>query len=466
MLSRLLRAQEGAPDSFSEYSAFLTRCFVCRVRCLLDSTSGFLTMQFQGKLRFLFGQKRKAPSGATLPPQLSLFCLVAPLILTPGAEMKTKGAFLRAKPRTDPTAALDTRARAATSQCESAVRGAPGALAGRRDGENSVPVFGIQMDAGRWARVPARAPCLCLRGGPNLVPGPEGVAGTGAASSSRTRMHKEAPRDDSRCPALGSGRFLDWTPPRLTLTPGRAAPFSCLPYAGVPNTTHTCGTPTLLSPPTSQPLGQPPGTSMGRVSKTERDGVPGQGQSQPGYTFSPAGVENGLPPPVLQRLPVASYPSRDIKVRGAPRGPQLPCSLALSLPVKQERDTLAEDTAGSSSGPPSQAWLGGSHTAGGPLKVEPDRGRLLGGPSGPALPTHSLCLEQLHSAPPPCAQGPQPPGPNCICRAPEGAPMVKREPLEPQGWASHSQGGHTRGVPKSALATLQLPRTSGCMFLP
>lgn len=67
------------------------------------------TMQFQGKLRFLFGQKRKAPSGATLPPQLSLFCLVAPLLLTPGAEIKTKGAFLRAKPRTDPTAALDTR---------------------------------------------------------------------------------------------------------------------------------------------------------------------------------------------------------------------------------------------------------------------------------------------------------------------------------------------------------------------
>ncbi|TSK20261.1 Ankyrin repeat and SAM domain-containing protein 6 [Bagarius yarrelli] len=96
VVSKLFQSQNSAGAS-PEFSSFLNRCFVARVRCLLDSTSGFLTVQFQGHLKFLYGQKKKTANGTSLPPQLALFCVAKPLLLSSITEMKIKNTMIRGK---------------------------------------------------------------------------------------------------------------------------------------------------------------------------------------------------------------------------------------------------------------------------------------------------------------------------------------------------------------------------------
>ncbi|XP_059029524.1 aryl hydrocarbon receptor repressor isoform X2 [Mustela lutreola] len=528
VLGRLLRAHEGGADAPADFSAFLTRCFVCRVRCLLDSTSGFLTMQFQGKLKFLFGQKRKAPSGTALPPRLSLFCVVVPVFLPPVAGTRAKNVSLRARHRVDVPAPTDAKARAAAHQGELDLHGQPSHLAGRSNGEN-IAVLRTQADAGLWARVPARAPCLCLRSGPDLISDPEGAAGDRGgdehrrvpSSCSGAKGRREMHAYSCCFEAPGPVKPLSWMPgkhgqdggTKLKPGPSESVPFSvravsrgsCVPCPGVQGPIHASGLTAFRNSPSCHPGGHSPRAYVSCTGRALQDGDQGQVRPLPSCPFPQGSLDSGLSQPRGQRLTGAGYSIEDTKLRGGPVPSGASCNpiLSLDVPIKMESDSGSEDAANGYSMSPGQVWLRASGLAKGQMVTFPTRmhlktelearphlyaphlGRsLLEAPlSGrgplragrelvPSCPAHCACLGRAHGLlepdPPPnfCAQGHQPPALGCDCRAPGTVPIVKREPLDSPPWASHSQGGVPGMFLKSAVATLMPPKAPEGAFLP
>uniref|UniRef100_A0A8B9TU91 BHLH domain-containing protein n=1 Tax=Anas platyrhynchos TaxID=8839 RepID=A0A8B9TU91_ANAPL len=68
-----------------ERLCFVERSFTCRLRCLLDNSSGFLALNFRGRLKLLPGQQKRA---SLVPPPLALFAIAnsPPAALHPGAS--------------------------------------------------------------------------------------------------------------------------------------------------------------------------------------------------------------------------------------------------------------------------------------------------------------------------------------------------------------------------------------------
>lgn len=84
-----------------ENTSFMERCFRCRLRCLLDNSSGFLAMNFQGRLKYLHGQNKKGKDGTPLPSQLALFAIATPLQPPSILEIRTKNFIFRTKHKLD-----------------------------------------------------------------------------------------------------------------------------------------------------------------------------------------------------------------------------------------------------------------------------------------------------------------------------------------------------------------------------
>lgn len=80
-----------------ENSSFLERNFCCRLRCLQDNTSGFLALNFSGRLKYLHLQGNTGADGTAPPPPLALFAIATPLQPPAVMEIRTKTLIFQTK---------------------------------------------------------------------------------------------------------------------------------------------------------------------------------------------------------------------------------------------------------------------------------------------------------------------------------------------------------------------------------
>ncbi|XP_067305162.1 aryl hydrocarbon receptor 1a [Pseudorasbora parva] len=169
-----------------ENSTFLERNFVCRLRCLLDNSSGFLAMNFQGRLKFLYGQNERTADGKPIPPQLALFALVSPLQLPSILEIHTKSFMFETKHKLDFTpTACDTKGKIVLgyTEAELCYRGsgyqfihaadmlycAENHMRMMRTGESGLTVFRLLTKQNLWIWVQSNARLVYKNGQPDCI---------------------------------------------------------------------------------------------------------------------------------------------------------------------------------------------------------------------------------------------------------------------------------------------------------
>ncbi|KAF1660770.1 Aryl hydrocarbon receptor, partial [Aptenodytes patagonicus] len=87
----------GHPHLRPEKPSFVERSFTCRFRCLLNNSSGFLALNFCGRLKFLLGQQKRALDRSPL----ALFAIATPLQLLSILELWTKMLIFQTKHKLD-----------------------------------------------------------------------------------------------------------------------------------------------------------------------------------------------------------------------------------------------------------------------------------------------------------------------------------------------------------------------------
>ncbi|XP_024142535.1 aryl hydrocarbon receptor [Oryzias melastigma] len=189
---------ESGPDSGSalvsyrpeqlppENSSFLERSFVCRFRCLLDNSSGFMALNLQGRLKFLHGQNRQPENGGKVLPQLALFAIATPLQPPSILEIRTKNMIFRTKHKLDFTpTACDAKGKIVLgyTEAELRVRGSGYQFIHAADmlhcaenhvrmiktGESGLTVFRLLTKENRWKWVQSNARLVYKNGKPDYI---------------------------------------------------------------------------------------------------------------------------------------------------------------------------------------------------------------------------------------------------------------------------------------------------------
>ncbi|XP_025028701.1 aryl hydrocarbon receptor isoform X2 [Python bivittatus] len=169
-----------------ENSSFMERNFICRLRCLLDNSSGFLAMNFQGRLKFLHGQNKKGKDGTVISPQLALFAVATPLQPPSILEIRTKNFIFRTKHKMDFTPiGCDAKGRIVLgyTEAELCMRGtgyqfihaadmlycAENHVRMIKTGESGMTVFRLLTKENRWTWVQANARLIYKNGRPDYI---------------------------------------------------------------------------------------------------------------------------------------------------------------------------------------------------------------------------------------------------------------------------------------------------------
>ncbi|KAJ8003632.1 hypothetical protein DPEC_G00150350 [Dallia pectoralis] len=169
-----------------ENSSFLERSFVCRFRCLLDNSSGFLALNFHGRLKYLHGQNKMSDDGTMGHPQLALFVVASPLQTPSILEIRTKTLLFQTKHKLDFTPmGVDARGKVVLgySEIELCMRGSGYQFIHAADmmycadnhvrmiktGESGLTVFRLLTKNSVWVWVQANARLVYKGGRPDFI---------------------------------------------------------------------------------------------------------------------------------------------------------------------------------------------------------------------------------------------------------------------------------------------------------